>query len=341
MNKLLRRAAVFLWFAAGVNVLVSGHALLAAADDLPERLTIATWNVEWFFDNYRGDNQSDLAKQMSAPTYQDWQWRLDQVARVISGIRPTILALQEVENREVLYRLCRVLEEQHGVKYRIAFIPGFDFGTEQQVALLYRSGLVEYSRKEQSFEMFESEQYYNLSKHMFARFEWGHGAARESLLLATVHLRATPEAAGLRQKQTRLLRTWLESDLSGQNNVVVIGDFNAEEELGHEGPDSEMLILRKPTASSAELFDLTEALEPGDRVTHLAGKSYDRILANAALRDDVPERRDLTFNGISNRRDLVIRGEKDLDHRDQYYQIDPGERDVSDHYPLVAEFLVR
>lgn len=312
-----------------------------ASDELPERLTVATWNVEWFFDNLPGDYQSDLAKQMAAPSPQDWQWRLDQVARVLSEMKPTIVCLQEVEDRDVLYRLCRVLEEKYGLRYRIAFIPGFDFGTDQQVAFLYRSGLVEYSRREQSKEMFDSGEYYNLAKHLFGRFEWGRGEDKETLVVAGVHFKATPESADIRRKQARLLRYWLEPSLGGETNVIALGDFNAEQGVGQEEPGSEMRILREPANGGPALADLTQFLSPLDRRTHLSDKPFDRILVNQALIDDDPKRRDFVFQSIQNRRDLVIRGEKDIDHRDQYYQIDSGERDVSDHYPLLAEFLLK
>ncbi len=314
---------------------------LSACDELPEKLTVATWNVEWFFDNYSGDNQGELAKKMAAPSYQEWQWRLEQVARVIAEMKPTILTLQEVENRDVLYRLCRVLEEKHNIKYRIAFIPGYDFGTEQQVVFLYRYGLVEYSRREQTTEMFESGQFYNLSKHIFARFEWGQGDEKESLLVVGVHFKATPESVDLRRKQSRLLRTWLEPSLGGKINVIALGDFNPDTSFDDEKPGSEMFELRKPTDASPELVDLTGTLKPDDRMTHMIGKAFDRILVNKSLMDDEPNRRDFVFKSIKNYRELVIRGDKDTDHREQYYKIDAKERDVSDHYPLMAEFLLQ
>ncbi len=314
---------------------------LVARDELPERLTVATWNVEWFFDNEPWDNQSDLAKQMSAPSSHEWQWRLDQVARVIGTMKPTILTLQEIENRQVLYQLCQLIEDKHQLKYRIAFIPGYDFGTEQQVAILYRSGLVEFSRREQSKEMFDSGKYYNIPKHIFARFEWGRDKELETFTLAAVHLKATPESAEIRQKQSRLLRTWLEPDLNGTTNVIALGDFNSEESVGEERPGSEMLLLRKPSEGVPELTDLTGSLRFEDRWTHLIDKAFDRILVNQTLIADDPQRRDFVFDSIKNYRELVIRGNKDLDHRDRYYQIDADERDVSDHYPLMAEFRLR
>lgn len=314
---------------------------LAAGDTPPGRLTVATWNVEWFFDDDPRDNRSDLAKQMTAPSFAEWQWRLEQVARVVAAMKPTILSLQEIENRDVLYRLCQVLEETHDLKYRIAYIPGFDFGTEQQVAVIYRSGLVEFSRREQTSEMFESQKYYNLPKHLFSRFEWGQGAEQETLVLTTVHLKATPESAEIRQKQARLLRTWLEADLGSKTNVIALGDFNAEDQVGQEGPGSEMDILRQPAPDAPRLTDLTEALSSDDRRTHLSDKPFDRILVNQSLLEDDSARPDFVFDSIKNYRDLVIRGNKDVDHRDQYYQIERKERDVSDHYPLMAEFLLK
>ena len=36
---------------------------LVSADEKPQKLTIATWNLEWFFDQYTGDNSAELAKK--------------------------------------------------------------------------------------------------------------------------------------------------------------------------------------------------------------------------------------------------------------------------------------
>ncbi len=75
---------------------------------------------------------------------------------VIGELQPTIMCLQEVENRDVVFQLVREIEENHNLKYRQAFIDGFDFGTEQDVAIIYRDGLVEYSRREQTPAMYDS-----------------------------------------------------------------------------------------------------------------------------------------------------------------------------------------
>src|SRR5687768_16163504 len=112
----------------------------AAADEMPKKLTIATWNLEWFFDNYTGDNSADLAKKQAAPSRADWDWKLAGVAKVISEIKPDILAVQEIENRRVLFYLNQKLKRDYNLNYRIAFVEGEDFFTEQDVAILALSG---------------------------------------------------------------------------------------------------------------------------------------------------------------------------------------------------------
>ena len=148
---------------------------IVKADEKPEELILTTWNLEWFFDDYQGDNASDLAKKMSAPNRSDWDWKRNGVAAALAQIRPTIIALQEVESRRVAWQLTQRLQQAHGLKYRIAFVEGTDTFTEQDVVILYQSGLVSFGRREQSSEMFSSKRYYNLSKHLVTRFEWGQG----------------------------------------------------------------------------------------------------------------------------------------------------------------------
>ena len=54
------------WLALGTA------ATLAFADEKPSTLKVATWNLEWFFDDHQGDNFSDLSKKLSAPSRADW-----------------------------------------------------------------------------------------------------------------------------------------------------------------------------------------------------------------------------------------------------------------------------
>jgi hypothetical protein len=57
--------------------------------------------------------------------------------------------------------------------------------------------------------------------------------------------------------------------------------------------------------------------------------------------NDAADRVDLVFSRIITRQDLVVVGEQDKDHFNVFYQITQTERDISDHYPVMAEFLFK
>jgi endonuclease/exonuclease/phosphatase family metal-dependent hydrolase len=315
----------------------------AHGDERPESIRVATWNVEWFFDDFKQDNKAEIAKQNSAPTKEEWEWKLNEVARVISELQPTILALQEVESRDVIFKLTKVLEEKYKLKYRYSFIDGFDFGTEQDVALMYQSGLVEFSRREQTQEMFETKEYYNLPKHLIGKFEWGTGTEKESLMVFTAHFRAKPEEEDLRKRQGKLVREWIKPLVEQGQNVIVLGDFNTEHNAANPVKDSDIGLMCgwNTEETSDDLVDLHTSLPEELRSTHLLNKEYDRLFVSPSLMADAPDRVDLIFSRIIARKDLVVVGEQDKDHFNVFYQITQSERDISDHYPVMAEFLFK
>ncbi len=171
-------------------------------DAAPKSLSIMSWNVEWMFDDYLGDNRSKLAREQSALSSQGWQAKLAAVAQVVAEHAPSIVALQEIEGEQTLAAIAQEIRQSHKIAYRTAFIQGTDSFTEQDVGLLVRNGLVAYSRREQSKAMFDSGMYYNLSKHLFAEFRWAQ--VEQPLTVLNVHLRATEQAAAFRQRQARL-----------------------------------------------------------------------------------------------------------------------------------------
>ena len=326
-------------------IAVSGLLILpsAALPKTQEQISVATWNVEWFFDDDISDNHSDVSRKNSAPSPDQWRWKLNAVARVIAQMKPTILGLQEIENRSVLEQLTQLLKDQHGISYRIAYIQGWDKYTGQNVALIYRTGLVEFSRREQTTEMFRSGDYYNIHKHLFARFQWGHGKQREQLLIVNVHLRASAENRDVRIKQCRLIRKWIEDEIKSGGNVIVLGDINTEETSGKVRPGSDLAVLTGMETSSKvdDLIDVHLRLAPDYRESHLGGRQFDRILISSNLVDDQRKKRDLTFVQAGNFRDLVIVGNRDVDHFNSFYEIPKDQRDVSDHYPIMAVFEFR
>jgi hypothetical protein len=80
------------------------------ADRAPQELKIATWNLEWFFDDFKANNRSDVAKEQSAPSRDEWEWRVGNFAAAIAKFEPTILAVQEIEDRGVMQNLTKVLK---------------------------------------------------------------------------------------------------------------------------------------------------------------------------------------------------------------------------------------
>jgi endonuclease/exonuclease/phosphatase family metal-dependent hydrolase len=311
-------------------------------DQAPEELTIATWNLEWYFDSYKGDNSSDLAKEQSAPSREEYEWKRDRLAEAIAGFKPTILAVQEIENRRVLLDLTTALRDQHKLNYRVAFIEGFDFGTEQDVAFLFQSGLVEFSRKEQTREMFDSKEFYSLSKHIFAQFEWQADGKTEKLTILNAHFRAKAEEGAIRLKQAKLARRWVQTALDAGENVILLGDFNIEDPAGKATKESELAeLLGNNTANTADdLFDVLVSVPEPERRTHLIlDKQFDRILVSKSLVDDAPDKQDLVFENAAVLAKYTVRGKgPDLDHWDARYTTPQDERDLSDHYPLMATF---
>lgn len=335
--------------AYGVILLVA-TASTVAADELPKKLTIATWNLEWFFDNYTGDNSAELAKKQAAPSREDWDWKLAGVAKVISEIKPDILALQEVENRRVLFYLSQKLKKDYGLNYHIAYVEGEDFFTEQDVAIMALSGLKAFGRKERTLEQMEAgkpakdKHFYPINKHIVADFAWGTGADQEKLTIINLHTRARTNGAEIRKRQARLTREWMKEHIASGQNFIILGDLNSDELAADTTKEGDMGIFLGLDTPSPEddLFDTLLKLSGEAKASHLNNMQYDRILCTNALMKDDASRSDLVFKSSIVRRDLVVRGkEQDKDHMDIFWQIPSDERDVSDHYPLVAEFEVK
>lgn len=319
---------------------------IPAQDDAPPKLVVVTWNVEWMYDDDLSDNRSDLSKQQSAPTKKFWLTKLDNVAAVLAATRADIVALQEIEGDQTLSAIAAELRLKHHVNYRHAFIPGTDRFTEQDVGLLFRSGLTQYRRHEQTREMFDSNNYYNISKHIVGEFSWKSIASPMTVM--TVHMRATEEAEDFRIRQARLARYWLQPQITKGEDVILLGDFNSEHPVGENAGD--MLELAGTLAESNHenvkrsppLVDLLKFAPTAQCVTHLIlPRAFDRILVSQSLIDDGPGN-DWVFKQIEIRSDLVMRGKQDgQEHWDNRLTMPLDELDTSDHFPLVATFELK
>lgn len=309
-------------------------------DPAPPMLRVMTWNVEWMFDDYLGDNRSELAREQSSPTKEFWQAKLSGVAEVIASAQPEIVALQEIEGKQTLADIASQLKSKHHQSYRYAFIEGSDSFTEQDVGLLVRGGMVSYRRHEQSKAMFDSEQFYNLSKHLAAEFRWD--GLERPLTIMTVHLRATPEAEELRTRQAKLARHWLTQQLQAEEDVILLGDFNSEHAaLGlksTQAPVGEVAFIVGSLGASP-LVDLLSHLPGGPQSTHLVlDKQFDRIFASPSMLVDGPGQ-DWVFEKIEILAESVVRGKRDgQEHWSDRLTMPTAELDLSDHLPVLATF---
>src|SRR5262249_4236544 len=149
-----------------------------------------------------------------------------------------------VESRNTVMKLTKRLKEEHKIEYKIAFVEGTDYFTEQDVCVLAQSGLVGFGCREQSKEMYKSKEFYNLSKHLFCDFEWGSGDDVVRLTLLNIHTRAQPEQTPVRIRQAKLAHYWLKDKIKAGENVVIAGDTNTEFPFEKTTAENDIGVLR-------------------------------------------------------------------------------------------------
>jgi endonuclease/exonuclease/phosphatase family metal-dependent hydrolase len=335
-----------LWFISALCWVAVELPTAAAAE--PEPLTVMTWNLEWFYDDDSGDNYSKLAQQKAAPGRRQWDWRRDAVAQRIAIARPTVVAFQEVENRRVLWYLSRAIDREHSMSYRELSLQSRDHFTEQDVGVLFRGPADALLTSQFSLldRMRADNRFSDVTKHLLAVFEFPVGDRLERVAVLNVHLRSGVQGEPIRRRQARLIHHWISEAISRGDNLIVLGDFNTEQRNDVTRDESDLGILsgRETQPTSDDLIDLNLRLPPGDRQTHLLpGRQFDRIFCTPSLVTDDPQRPDLVFRSIEVRSDLAIQGKPDDSQRhwEHYWEIPDGQRDLSDHYPVIATFEVR
>jgi endonuclease/exonuclease/phosphatase family metal-dependent hydrolase len=109
--------------AAVVAMLLACGSAPAPEPDVGARaLRVATWNVHDLFDEV--DRTDSPGAQDAVPTHQEVEAKLARVGAVIRALDADVLALQEVENVELLRRLAE--GPLAGLGYDAALVEGFD-----------------------------------------------------------------------------------------------------------------------------------------------------------------------------------------------------------------------
>jgi endonuclease/exonuclease/phosphatase family metal-dependent hydrolase len=304
-------------------------------------LTLVTWNLGWFFDWDISDNQSEVAKINSAPSRQEWEWRLDQTADALARLRAHVVCLQEIENRKVLEQLVGRIKERHKLEYVVGFVPGRDVSTEQDVAILIHTSMPARFRRASEPQQFDRDREKRVSKQLLAEVALGG----RQVAIINVHLMAGNQLGNEMDRcdQARFIKRWVREEHRSGRDLILVGDMNTAmvQDARERALD---VLMGRDTANdpSDNLEDMLQLLSPEDRVTFGGKRSeLDHILVSPRLRSG----KGLTFVNIANRRDVSIRG-VGPDHRlrlpdRRFWKVDPMERDLSDHYPLMATFSVK
>jgi endonuclease/exonuclease/phosphatase family metal-dependent hydrolase len=310
-------------------------------------LSVATWNLEWFYDWDINDNQSETAKINSAPSRKDWEWRLKATADAIAKMKPTVLCLQEIENKKVLDQLCVTIKERHRLDYEVCFAQGRDSFTEQDVGVLVLRGLRPQFRRAPEPRNWNSREMKPLTKQLMVEIPWGDGPNMRRLTFINVHLMAGDDIGKEMDRcdQARFIKRWIEDEHKRGHYVVLMGDLNTAEVRGNPPKEKALDILAgkdTPDDKDDDLEDVTNIMPVMERITFGSrGSMLDHIFISPKLKNGPG----IAFDTISNRKDVVIRGEGPdfkLKLRDRrFWKIDEDERDLSDHYPLLAKFRVK
>jgi len=265
-----------------------------------ESIRIVSQNMNRFFDNINdGKNEKVFSR--------DRFYRKVKAAstKIINQFKlPDILALQEVENRNVLTKISDAVHARSGVRYQVLLLEGTRF-TDINVAYLVKQRFKIKSEK----QLFEHERLaYDQSK-LFSRPPLYLEACIESncLSLLNLHLRSmrgirsTSKGERVRLKrleQSSIIARWLDSfQLSRpRDSVMVLGDFN-----GLTPSDAYVdvvgTILGKPNNSNTEkqavdwisrdLIDLTRAIPAPKRYSYIYHKQkqiLDYMLTNSGFK---------------------------------------------------------
>jgi endonuclease/exonuclease/phosphatase family metal-dependent hydrolase len=320
-------------------------------DNRDAALTVMSWNLEWFFDEASQDNYSKLAIEQSAPSRKDWDWKRDAVAAAIAKVEPDVVGLQEIEGQKVLYYLTRAIEREHKLIYNEFFVEGSDFFTEQDVGLLVKApvDVLAITKANVTSTMTKTKRFGSVSKHQMVLTEVPVGDRTEQILIVNVHLRAGADNDAIRAKQMQTVNEWIDTlypQAGREMHLIVMGDFNTEQIAGQVKPESELgiMISRGTPTTDDDLIDLHESIPVDQRGTHLLpGRQFDRILVSRSLVEDDPSKPDLTLKDVTVRRDVSIQGAVDTqeEHWDNYWKTPEDQRDISDHYPVVARFIIQ
>ncbi len=253
-------------------------------------VTIATYNVENFFDIYDDPYTEDEGTEPKSRT------NVQQLARAIKAIDADVIALQEVENAYVLQAMCDEFLPTSGYNY-VATLPGND-GRGINLGVISKLPITEmHSYRFQTFSHPERpNERYHFSRDVL-RVDLETGG--EPVSLFVVHLKSNRSSPGdenssfKRTAEAMQVKKIVREAVAKNPEMlaVVLGDFNSNYETRPEQPRPwpAMEHLLAPESDGSQLLtDVHATLGDEQRVTipgdgRYPPATFDYILATPAM----------------------------------------------------------
>ena len=233
---------------------------------------IATLNTEFLFDGTGNEGQTGFARSgdpEAACTH------LQRVGRLLRPLEADVVALQEVENADVLRQLIR--GPLAGQGYTAHFVQGTDHFTGQDVGLLSRVPVETVGRTDERARVEGTDEDYGVSKNLYARLRLG-GAP---VTLIGLHFLARPDDPSRKEKreaQAEVIRRLVVEEQQAGRLPVVLGDFNDFDatipDVASRRPLTDVLqtVKRAGPGPADDLRSVMNRVPPGQRYTAF----YDR-----------------------------------------------------------------
>jgi predicted extracellular nuclease len=265
-----------------------------------ESIRIASQNMNRFYDNIdNGRNELVFSK-----TEFDRKVGIAS-AKIINQYQlPDIIALQEIENRNVLSNIARVVNERSGIRYQVVLIEGNDFSAINLAYLVKQTLTIKSAN-----QLFKTERLRLDQSLLFSRPPlYLEACIKENCLsLLNLHLRSMRGiGSSKKSKRVRLKRLeqaskiarWINNyqQTSPTNTLLILGDLNGLTPsddyvdivgtiLGH--PDNSNTEHQAADLIRKDMVDLTRIIPAAKRYSYIYRKKkqiLDYMLINSESR---------------------------------------------------------
>ena len=295
-----------------------------------DTVIIGTYNTEFLFDGVNDPRPQNIWQNAQAA-----EDHMEDIAGVIRRNAPDILALQEVEDADILMDLAESIRDP---VYTPHFVQGRDTATGQDVGLLTQTDLVRNMTRTNCRSgpvpgSVCGSSYSNtrgISKNMIALFD--SCLFGQKFALIVVHLYAfvsNPTRCVWRENQARVIQDVVQQLMAAEFEVVITGDLNDYSDLHEDVQSSEPIsrvlsMLRDPDGDgNDELDNVMEFLPMRERYTSWWDQNENDIYEGVTETTQIDHL--LMTKGLSRRIQRVW-----VDH-------EANPEIVSDHWPLFVE----